>query len=232
MARQSTIDIGAALARAPIFSALPEADRSAVQASSRIVALRTHQQLWGQGRRADHVGLVLSGRLKVTRDQSRGELILDLAGPGDVIGEVALSLGASYQFDVRCLRRAQVLLVPARGFRALLERRPQAAVALAIDLAQQLLRLTRRVEALGAGDVEHRLARVMLGLVDRFGAEFPGGTLVPVKLRRADLASLAATTLESTSRRLSSWKRQGIVLPQPVGYLVRDVRALRRMVEG
>jgi CRP-like cAMP-binding protein len=232
VALNRTVDVAAPFARAPIFSALPEADRGALQRAARVVELKALEQLWRQGQRADHVGLVLTGRLKVTREHARRELIIDLAGPGDVIGEVALSLKATYQFNVRCLRRAQVLLVPSRVFRGLLEKRPAAATALAIDLAQQLLRLTRRLEALGAGDVEHRLARVMLGLVDRFGADFPGGTLVPVKLRREDLASLAATTLESASRRLSSWKRQGIVVPQRIGYLVRDVGALRRLVDG
>lgn len=117
------------------------------------------EQLWGQAHRAEHVGLVLTGRLKVTRAHARRELIIDLAGPDDVIGEVALGLRATDQFDARCLRRAQVLLVPSPVFRRLRERRPAAATALAIDLAQQLVRLTRRLEALGAGDVEHRLAR-------------------------------------------------------------------------
>ncbi len=224
--------VKAAFAAAPLFGALPEADRALLLAASRVVSLTAREQLWGQHRRAEHLGLVLSGRVKLTREQHHRELIVDVAGPGDVLGEVALSLKASYHFDVRCMRKAQVLLVPAREVRALLVRRPEAAVALAIDLAQQVLRLTRRLEVLGAGNVEHRLARVLLSLMDRFGTEFPGGTLVPVKLRRRDLASLAATTLESTSRRLSEWNRQGLVVPQPLGFLVRDPAALRRMTGG
>lgn len=232
MGSGEAIDVSSALAHAPVFAALRPGDREALVRSARVVSLTTRQQLWGQDRRAEHLGLVLSGRLKVTREQRHREMIVDVAGPGDLLGEVSLSLNAAYQFDVRCLRRARVLLVPAREVRALLSRQPAAAVALALSLAQQVMRLTRRLEAMGAGDVEHRLARVMLGLVDRFGSEFPGGTLVPLKLRREDLASLAATTLESTSRRLSKWKAEGIVTPQPVGYLVKDVAALRRMVEG
>lgn len=228
---KKTADVAAALAQAPVLGALAPEEHDELLKASRVIELGAQQQLWGHGRRAEFLGLVLAGRLKVTREQARRELIIDVAGPGDLLGEVSLSLRGAYQFNVICLRRARVLLVPSRELRALLERRPTAAVGLAINLAQQVLRLTRRLEALGAGDVEHRLARVMLGLVDRFGADFPGGTLVPVKLRRRDLASLAATTVESASRRLSTWKRLGIVTPQPLGYLVRDVAALRRMVE-
>jgi len=225
-------DVTAALAKAPIFASMRPADRDELARRCRVVTLTTRQQLWGQNRKAEYLGVVLAGRLKVTRDQRDREMIIDVAGPGDLLGEISLTLNAAYQYDVKCLRRARVALVPARDVRELLERQPRAAVALAIDLAQQVLRLTRRLEAMGAGDVEHRLARVMLGLVDRFGSDFPGGILVPLKLRREDLASLAATTLETTSRRLSKWKARGIVVPQPVGYLVKDVAALRRMVDG
>lgn len=224
-------EIIAALERAPVLSALDRADLEALAPATRARQLGANEVLWGRGQSAEYLGIVLMGRLKVTRQQKRRELIVELLGPGDLVGDVALSLKATYQFHVVCLRRARVLLVPTRVLRSLLERRPKASVALAFELAKQVLRLTRQVEALTAGDVEQRLARVMIGLVDRFGEPFPGGVLVPVRLRREDLASLAATTLESTSRRLSEWKRAGIVSPQPSGYLIRDVARLRGVID-
>lgn len=221
--------VALALGEAPLFRALTEGDRAALLAVSRVVALTSGQQLWGHHRRAEHLGLVLAGRVKLTREQKHRELIVDVAGPGDILGQVAFSVDGVYQFDVRCMRKARVLLMPAREVRALLALRPECARALARDLAHQVLRLTSRLEALGAGTVEQRLAWVVLSLMDRFGGEFPGGTLVPVKLRRQDLASLAATTVESTSRRLSEWMRQGVLVPQPLGFLVRQPAILRQL---
>ena len=102
-----------------------------------------------------------------------------------------------------------------------------------LDRSAELLeRMTSRVEALSSGNVAQRLAEVLLGLVERFGEPFPGGTLVPLKLRREDLAAMAATTQESISRRLGFWRRAGILVSQPAGYLVRDVPALRRLLDG
>jgi CRP-like cAMP-binding protein len=130
------------------------------------------------------------------------------------------------------LRRCRVLLVPAGALRSALAREPRALAAVAFDLAQRVRRLVRLVEDLSAGSVERRLAGALVGLVERAGEPFPGGLLVPLKLRRADLAALAATSPESASRWISAWRRAGIVVPQPVGYLVKDLPALRRIAGG
>lgn len=222
----------AALAKAPFFSSLDARALGELARASRRVTLRTRQSLWTQGSRATHVGLVLSGRLKVTRSHLRREVILDVAGPGDVLGEVALSLGGTQAFDVRCLRRAVVLLVPVHSVQALIAARPALCRSLSLDLARQVLRLTRRVEALSSGGVEQRLARVVVNLAKRHGQPFPGGTLVPVRLRREDLAAMAATTLESASRRIAAWRRSGLVVQQPGALLVPDLSALEALAEG
>lgn len=220
------------LSKVPIFSALNAEDRAQVLAHSRQVVLSARDVLWLEGQKAEHLGIVLSGRLSVVRQQRRRDVIVDVAGPGDVLGEVALTLKATYQFQVRCFRRARVMLVPTHTLRAILERRPALAVALSLDLARQVLRLTRHVEALSAGGVEQRIARVLVSLTERFGEPFPGGILVPVRLRREDLASLAATTLESASRHVSAWQKKGWIVQQPSGVLVKDLAAIKRSAEG
>jgi CRP-like cAMP-binding protein len=225
------VDVRRALTHSPLFSALEASDHRALVDGARILQLGARGVLWRQGQQAHHLGLVLDGRLKVARQLRQREMIVDVVGPGDLVGEVALSLGASYQFDVLCLRRAQVLLISAHELRLLFKRRSEALSGFAVELAQRVLRLTQLLEALNAGTVEQRLARILVNLTDRFGVAFGGGTLVPIRLRREELASMAATTLESTSRRLSIWKGRGWLTPQPLGYLVRDLTALRRLVD-
>ncbi|MBL8951549.1 MAG: Crp/Fnr family transcriptional regulator [Myxococcaceae bacterium] len=214
-----------------MFSAFDERDLRALASVTRVKELEPGEALWTHGDDAEWLGGIVSGPLKLTRPQQRREILVEVLGPGALVGDVAFSLRAPYPFDVVSLRRARVLLVPVRVLRNLLAQRPKAAVALTVELAKQVMQLTRRVETLTAGTVEQRLALALVGLADRFGEAFPGGVLVPLRLRRQDLASLAATTLETTSRRLTAWKRRGIVLPQPAGYLVRDLAALRRITE-
>jgi CRP-like cAMP-binding protein len=228
MARNPDPEVLASFQVAPIFSALPRAVQEELAQRTRVVQLRAQELLWREGDKATALGLVLQGRVAVERASHR-KVMVDVAGANELVGEVAFSLGAAYQFDVRCLRTARVALVPTQQVQALLRAQPNVAVALTFELAQEVLRLTRRLEALSAGSVSQRMARVLLGLTERFGEPFPGGTLMPVRLRREDLAALAATTLESASRQISAWKRQGVLVPQPFGFLIKDLHRLREL---
>jgi CRP-like cAMP-binding protein len=219
-------EVLAAFQQAPVLSALARPAREALATRSKVVSLATHDVLWREGDLSLHLGVVLHGRVAIERARQR-RLIVDVAGAHELVGEIAFSLGARYQFDVRCLRKARVALVPVKELRKVCDATPRASQALSSALAEEVLRLCRRLEALSAGNVGQRLARVLLMLTERFGTPFPGGVLMPVRLRREDLAALSATTLESASRQISAWKRQGLVVPQPAGFLVKDVEALR-----
>lgn len=231
MPRVTPAELAAAFRRAPVLSLLPRAAQDELLAATRVEELRAREVLWREGDKATALGLVLFGRVAVERAR-RKPVLVDIVGAGQFVGEVGFTLGARYQFDVRCLRAARVALIPARQLRAALTGSAAASASLAIDLAEQVLRLSRRVETLSAGSVAQRLARVLVGLAERFGAPFPGGTLLPVRLRREDLAALAATTIESASRQVSAWARAGVLVPQPVGFLLKDLDALRRLADG
>lgn len=230
MGRPRQTQLLEAFARAPVLSAMAPDERAELAKTARVVELRAGDLLWREGARAEALGLVLLGRVAVERTR-RKAVIVDVVGAGDIVGEVAFALGARYHFDVRCLRKARVALISASRLRQMLGSRPRAAVSLAMALAEEVLQLTRRVESLSAGSVSQRLARVLLGLADRFGEPFPGGVLMPVRLRREDLAALGATTLESASRHISAWSEAGYIVPQPAGLLIRDLNALRALGE-
>jgi CRP-like cAMP-binding protein len=228
----TSTDVAQAFLLSPLFSSIHEQNRLELARRARIVTLGGSQRLWSAGDEATRIGLVLSGRLKLVRSVGEREVIVDLALRGDLVGEAAFALGTTYGSSAVCLRRSRVLVVDAPSLRLLIERERGPVDALVTNLAIRVRRLTRAVQVLSAGNVERRLARVLVGLVDRVGEPFPGGVLVPLRLRRGDLAALAATSSESVSRKLGTWSRSGWIVPQPAGYLIRDVKALRRIVEG
>jgi|CXWL01.1.fsa_nt_gi CRP/FNR family transcriptional regulator len=224
-----TGEVIGALGRTAIFSSLKPAELVPLVAAAKVVSLRSTEIIWTEGAQSEYLGVVLTGRLKIMRQRACREVIIDVVGPDDVIGEVAVTSGGPYLFDVRCIRRARVALLPVTVFNEFEARFPSVAKGMASLLATHILRLTRHIEALSAGSVEHRLAQMLVELAERFGEPFPGGTLLPVHLRREDLAALAATTLESTSRRIAAWQRQGVLVAQPAGYLLKDLPALREL---
>jgi CRP-like cAMP-binding protein len=220
-----------ALSRAAVFRALDPPAREKIAQSAQIRSLGPGAALWRLGDPARHVGLVVTGRLKLLRTTARSDAILDIAVPGDMLGGVAFSTGGQYQSDVVSLRRSRVALFSIARLKEILCQDPGLSQALAFDLAEQVVRLYRLVQDLNSVNVGSRLARVLIRLAERVGEPFYGGVLIPLRLRRSDLAAMAATTMESVSRKISSWQRLKWVTPQPAGYLVRDIAALHRIAD-
>lgn len=215
-----------------LFAGLPPALLQEVLAKAELVTLSRGDLLWRAGETASHVGLLLSGRVKSWRPGSAREVILDIAMPGDVLGDVAFALGEPHQASTAALRRARVLLIPASAIRRAFAAQPDALTSALVSLARRAQRLMGLVETLSAGRVDRRLAAALVTLADRVGEPFPGGILVPLRLERSDLASLAATSAESVSRHLSEWERQGLVRVYPAGYLLQAPGTLRSLAAG
>jgi CRP-like cAMP-binding protein len=217
------------LRRSVLFSGLSASSLSELVSGSRIVRLERAQRLWKEGEAPGHLGLVLSGRLKSIRERGRRQAIVDIALPGDLLGDLAFVLGEPLPATVLALRASRVLLVPSRLVREAFEREPRALWPALVSFGRRVQRLMRLVDGLTSGTVARRLAAALFGLAQRTGEPFPGGLLVPLRLHRADLAALAATTAESVSRHLGTWTRQGVITPQPAGYLIRDLAGLGRL---
>lgn len=222
----------AVLDRTPLLAALSRDAQRDLISAAHVVVLGPGDVLWREQQPAHFVALILAGRCKLLRSRRDRDVIFDVAVPGDVVGTVAFTLGSGYSSAIVCLRRARVALFPAALLRTLLKNESGAVAALAAELASEMKRLMNMIESLSAGSVERRLASVFVALHDRAGEPFPGGALIPLRLLRSDLAALAATTLESASRVISRWKRRGLLTPEPAGYLVRDLAALRKLASG
>lgn len=225
-------DAAGQIRRSVFFAGLPAPLLDGMTAGADTVEVSRGRRLWSEGDEAAHVGLVLSGRLKAVRASGRREVIVDVALPGDVLGDVEFALGEPYATSVVGLRRSRVVLLPAEALRQAFSRDPRALSHALFSLARRVQRLMRLVEGLSAGSVERRLATALSTLTERVGEPFPGGLLVPVRLRRAELAVLAATSVASVSRTLAAWQRRGVLTVLPEGFLVRELPALTRLATG
>ncbi len=215
-----------------LFAGLPPSRLDGLLERAEVAVLARGQRLWSAGERLDRLALVLSGQVKSVRRQAGRDTILDIALQGDVLGDLAFALGEPVTTSAVCLVRARVLLLEGERVRESFQLNPHALGSALLSVARRAERLQRQVELLSAGSVTQRLAATLVGLAARAGAPFPGGVLVPLRLRRSELASLAATRPESVSRHLAEWQRRGLLQLQPAGYLLKDLGALHRLADG
>lgn len=156
--------------------------------------------------------LVASGRARVTRDTADGrEITVDIAVPGDIIGPVHTEPTAVVD-SVWAMETTCALFLPADALTQVVEKYPPVALAILRMQQERLAQAREREIGQSTRTVEQRVAAVLLKLAAKLGQrQADGVTLLQVRLRRDDIAGMAGTTVESTSRAMSKMKRNGLI---------------------
>ncbi len=178
---------------------------------------------------------VVEGHAKLLRSREDGrEVILDIRGPGDLLCAGAVSSFAPYCCTAQALDGEMTLVaVPRREVHRLLEEDSAVAAQFFRQLTSHEMRLTDRIVELASGQVERRIAALLLRLGDQVGRpDAAHGIRIRVKLSRQDLADLCGTTLETAIRTMTRLARDGIVETVPLGFLIRDRARLEQLARG
>jgi CRP-like cAMP-binding protein len=222
-----TADLDEVLRRTTIFRRLSVEDRQRLAEVSRVRTLEKGDLLFRQGDPSEVLYTVVSGRVKVFKSTARGaDLILEIFGPGDPVGAVAVYESRPYPATAAALEPTTCLLIPRPAFFSLLERHPSLVKGLLTGLTHRLVELTNRLAELSTGRVDARLARFFLKLADTLGQPTPEGTFIPLALSRQELADMIGTTIETAIRIMSRWGKDSLVRTDRDGFLIRDRGAL------
>ncbi|WP_154829635.1 Crp/Fnr family transcriptional regulator [Dietzia kunjamensis] len=177
--------------------------------------------------------LVVSGRVRVTRDTVDGrEITVDIAAPGDTVGplrtEPAVATESAWAMETTC-----ALFLPADSLAEVVGDHPRLALAL-MWMQQERLTQARDSEiARATQSVDRRVASALLYLDRKFGSpQRDGSSLLQVRLRRDDIAGLAGSTVESASRAMAALKRAGVIDSGREWVSVLDPIALDRLTAG
>jgi CRP/FNR family transcriptional regulator, nitrogen oxide reductase regulator len=186
-------------------------------------ALARGERLWEAEQPATHFTLVVSGLVKIVRRSAdRAEFIVAVFGPRESVGDAAVIGRASYPGACECASdRLSVLRIEAPPVLALMEEDESVGAAARKGLLAHTRALQEKIDVMSAGAVPRRLARLLLGLADRFGDEREeGGTFVPLTLTRSELACLVGARVETTIRTLSRWQREGAISCTKDGFVI------------
>jgi len=220
-------NVEAMLQRATMFRRLGADDRRRLAAVSTVRSFEKGARLFSEGDPSDHLYTVSTGRVKVFKTTPRGaDVILEIFGPGDSVGAVAVYESRPYPANAVTLEPTTCILFPRQPFFILLETHPSLVRGLLVGLNHRLIELTNRLAELSGGRIEARLARFFLKLARDMGQPRAEGTFIPLALSRQELADMIGTTIETSIRIMSRWGKDGIVHTEKDGFLVIDRGAL------
>ncbi len=146
--------------------------------------------------------VVLSGCVKLTKTALNGrETMLELRGPGDVLGEMSVVDGAPQSANAVALDDVEVLTIDASRFDALRHERAPIANALLAVVVRRLRQASGRQLELGTDDGISRVCRRLVELASAHGEQRADGMLVQL-LSQQDLADWAGVSRDGVVRAL------------------------------
>jgi len=218
-------EFAALLTMNPLFAGLgDEAIRS-------IAALCTRRQLdagevlFQKGDKGDALYGVRRGRVRIeTGTAAGGRLTLNVLGPGDLFGEIALFDGQPRTADAIAAEPSELFTVRRSDFLAYLEREPRITLRLLEMLCQRIRWVSDRMEEAVLLPLHARLARRLCALAEDFGSE--------VHISQEELGVYVGAARESVNRQLQEWRRAGIIELRRGRILLLDVDRLTTAASG
>ena len=196
-------------------------------------AYRARQYVFMEGDPAHWLWIVKAGRVRIVRHTHSGkDVVLELLGPGELFGGVAVIERRPYPAAAQALEPSVVLKIPAETVIALAARHPSVIREIALMIGRRLRAAHDSVKALAVEPVEGRLAATLLRLAEREGVRRRHGLALPFHLTRQSLADMSGTTVETAIRVVSRWLRDGLVEDDGGRLVLTDVTALRDRAAG
>jgi CRP/FNR family transcriptional regulator len=175
--------------------------------------------------------VVVKGEVKLLKQTEDGrEMIVEMAYPGEIFGEEAVFDGQPYPMTAQALADVELLTVTRTDFFAFLRDNPDLALEIITELGARLREAQNTIRALAMERVEWRIARILLILSRKAGVTQADGVSIDLPLTRQDIADMAATTVETTIRVLSNFKKMGLVETEKGKIILRDKKQLEDMV--
>jgi CRP/FNR family transcriptional regulator, cyclic AMP receptor protein len=149
-----------------------------------------------EGDRGDSLFIIVTGRVKVYVSDTQGrEMILDIHGPGQYVGEMALD-GRPRSASVMTLEATTCAMVTRETLKAAVVADPDLAMSLIEELIDRARIATDTIKNLALMDVYGRVARLLLSLA----RERDGKLVVPERLTQQDIADRVGASRDMISR--------------------------------
>lgn len=185
-----------------------------------------------QGEAGNALMAVLRGSAKASTPTRGGkEVILNIIGPGEIFGEIALLDEGPRSATVTTLEDTSLLIIENRDFKPILDANPTLCRALLRLVCGRLRRASDQVVETMFLERASRLAKTLIWLAERYGSETADGVAIGVTLSQRELGNVAAMSRESVNKQLTEWRKQSLVSMIGKTIVIQNRAELERVSE-
>ncbi len=198
--------------RNDVLACIPEPGLRELVRRSSLVLLDARDALFAQGDRGSTVLVVLQGFIKLSATTPGGrETILDVAGPGDIFGELAVLNGWPRSTDAMALSACRLLSLDGKDFIQEMQRKSESLFALIRLLSSRLRVTTARMTDAVELSVPARIVKALKYLAALHSRSDEHGLHLELQLSQSELGGLTGLTRESINKYLGLFRDAGAI---------------------
>jgi CRP/FNR family transcriptional regulator, cyclic AMP receptor protein len=214
----------------PIFADLePEAFDQLCRYAKHIT-LKRGAALFAKGDPGNSLYAVISGSVKMSVSSPDGRsAILNIVGPGEIFGEIALLDGGARSADAIANTNCELFVIDRREFIPFVRSQPALAMKFIELLCTRLRSTSDQVEQIILQNLPGRLASALIRLSEKHKLEPAGRTIA---ITQQEISEMVGMTRESINKQLRAWAARHWVRLEHGAIVVLKAEPLRQLVEA
>ena len=215
------------LSRLPLFQGQSRQLMTDILSKARLRELRRGELLFAKGDPSDWIYCVVTGRLKLFFSSEQGqEKVLEVIGPGETFGEVAVFQRKPYPVFAGALGAATVIAIPREQLYQAMDRDPEAAFRVIANLSKRLYNLIGEMENFCVHNARERVVGYLVCQVKEQERWDGGEVSIRLPATKSTTASLLNLTPETFSRVLHQLEHDEVIAVDGKTIRVLDVEQL------
>lgn len=216
------------LSKISLFNSLSPSELKEISPYVIPISAKKKEIIFSEGDPSDWFYIVLEGKVKITKlSQDGKEIILEIIPPMDFFGGLAVIKGFPYPANAIAMEDSQLLKISRSNLMRILDRFPSLMYCMALQLGDRMKESHETLKNIALERVEARIASLLLKLADKVGKDTEKGILIDMKLTKQDIAEMVGTTVETSIRTISKFKKLGIVSDSEGRIIIKDIKKLK-----
>ncbi len=218
------------LRKHPIFSDLDSEAFDQLCRYAKHSTLKRGETIFSKGDPGTSLIAVIRGTVKISISSAEGRsAILNLIGPGEIFGEVALLDGLARTADATANSSCEIFVIDRREFIPFLRSQPALAMKFIELLCARVRWTSDQVEQVILQDLPGRLASALIGLTEKHRLAPAGRTIA---ITQQEISEMVGMTRESINKQLRTWAARNWGRLEHGAIVVLDVGALQALAEA
>jgi CRP-like cAMP-binding protein len=210
-----------------LFKNLSQEELEELQPYLTSATFKKKEDIFSEGDQPEWFYIVSRGKVKITKLSHDGkEIILEIISPTDIFGGVAVLRNFPYPANAVAMEDSEVIKISRKNLMRLVDRFPNLMYCIALQLGDRMKSSYDSLKNIALERVEARIAALLLKLANKVGKETPKGLLIDMRLTKQDVADMVGTTVETSIRTFSKFKKQGFLSDSGGKIVINDRKGL------